>query len=93
MAMSDDLIRRQELLKLPRRKGYAVNGWEEYIRVDDIKDLPSVQPRKGKWIKTDRWDEVCDTLCECSECHSFVLVEEDYKYCPYCGADMRGDAE
>ena len=56
--------------------------------------LPSIQPRKGKWIETDRWDEVCDILCECSECHSFVLVEEDYKYCPYCGADMReGDAE
>lgn len=29
----DDLISREEVLKLPQRKGYAVNGWETYIRV------------------------------------------------------------
>ena len=38
-----DLISREEILKLPQRKGYAVNGWETYIRVSDIKELPSAQ--------------------------------------------------
>ena len=38
-----DLISREEVLKLPQRKGYAVNGWETYIRVSDIKELSSVQ--------------------------------------------------
>ena len=41
-----ELISREEVLKLPQRKGYAVNGWETYIRVSDIKDMPSVQPDK-----------------------------------------------
>ena len=39
-----DLISREEILKLPQRKGYAINGYESYIRVSDIKHLPSAQP-------------------------------------------------
>ena len=35
-----DLISREEILKLPQRKGYAVNGWETYIRVSDISTDP-----------------------------------------------------
>lgn len=50
-----DLISRKELLKLPQRKGYAVNGWETYIRVSDIKELPSVQP---PW-NPDEWCHDC----------------------------------
>ena len=38
-----ELINRQEVLKLPQRKGYAVNGWDTYIRVSDIKELSPVQ--------------------------------------------------
>ena len=41
-----DLISREEILKLPQRKGYAVNGWETYIRVSDIKELPSTQQKQ-----------------------------------------------
>lgn len=45
-----ELISREEVLKLPQRKGYAVNGWETYIRVSDIKELPSVQPKTQKLL-------------------------------------------
>lgn len=38
-----ELISREEVLKLPQRKGYAVNGWDTYIRVSDIKELSPVQ--------------------------------------------------
>lgn len=38
-----DLISREEILKLPQRKGYAINGWETYVRVSDIKELPTAQ--------------------------------------------------
>lgn len=38
-----EMIDKQQVLKLPQRKGYAVNGWETYIRVSDIKELSSVQ--------------------------------------------------
>lgn len=38
-----EMIDKQQVLKLPQRKGYAVNGWETYIRVSDIKELSPVQ--------------------------------------------------
>lgn len=88
-----DLISREKILKLPQRKGYAVNGWETYVRVSDIKELPSEQPeRTGKWIdcnNSEHW--------KCSECgyrgpyswddqHGFEEWLSDY--CPNCGARM-----
>ena len=66
-----------------------------------IIDLPSVRPRKGKWI---RWHETLEDAsgveyiprCKCSECgeeyeaHSTRFIN----FCPNCGADMReGDSE
>ena len=53
--------------------------------------LPSVQPRKGKWIKTEFLK-----LRECSCCHVRwgMYDVENFDFCPNCGADMReGDAE
>lgn len=57
--------------------------------------LPSAQPQrqKGEWIEDDDgWDEV---IWRCSECDAvFTLVdgtpkENEYYFCPHCGADMR----
>lgn len=61
-----------------------------------LKLLPSVRPRKGKWI---RWHETLEDAsgveymprCKCSECgkeyeaHSTRFIN----FCPNCGADMR----
>lgn len=59
-----DLISREEVLKLPQRKGYAVNGWETYIRVSDIKELPSVQTREVECEKCYWSDEKgCSIFC------------------------------
>ena len=81
-----DLISREEVLKLPQRKGYAVNGWETYIRVSDIKELPSV-PRRGKWIEaSEDWRNQI-TWWQCSECGTPSSIKSNF--CPNCGADMR----
>ena len=78
-----EMIDKQQVLNLPRRKGYAVNGWDEYIRVSDIEQLPSVQPRVGKWERG-----------RCSECHEFRPRVYDFNFCPNCGASMKaGDVE
>ena len=59
-------------------------------------ELPSAQPerKRGKWIEDDDgWDEV---IWRCSECDAvFTLIdgtpkENEYYFCPHCGADMRG---
>ena len=76
------------------------NGYIEkrgyFVNVDDIRQLPSVQPsRKGHWIEKDGYDG--DTYYDCSECgESWTTIDgtpwnNGMKFCPNCGADMRGD--
>ena len=49
-----------------------------------------VEVKKGKW-EEERW---CDNFQHnCSLCHKTVRVHPrsvEYKYCPYCGARMKG---
>lgn len=68
---------------------------------DELRKLPSVQPerKKGKWI---RWYEEIESgsctdyipHCKCSECGTDINARSSLfiKFCPYCGADMRGGA-
>ena len=62
-----------------------------------IKDLPTIQPKKGEWIQTDEWKETVDGFErwgyfeKCSKCgYVFKELEID-NFCPNCGADMRGE--
>ena len=52
-----------------------------------IEDAPTIEERKkGKWIEldfTEAWEYKCD---QCGRLSDF----KD-NFCPYCGADMRGD--
>lgn len=52
-----------------------------------IQVLPSAYPKKGKWIEksTGGWH-----FYRCSECGD-VEWDAPNNYCPYCGADMRGE--
>ena len=49
--------------------------------------------KNGKWIK-EHWHS--DHVRQCSACHVTQTVTTyrgvvNFKFCPYCGADMRGD--
>lgn len=53
-----------------------------------VNSLPSAEPKHGEWIdwlgKGNEWE--C-SVCKCSiESHGSIA----YRYCPMCGADMRG---
>ena len=55
-----------------------------------LERVPSIEPRKGRWIWTEN-DE-----CICSECGEEDIMNFDGVYmmndfCPNCGADMRSD--
>lgn len=52
--------------------------------IEDIKELPSVQPQRktGKWIYA--WNDY-----KCSVCGEIVLRHK-YQFCPNCGAKMEG---
>ena len=63
----------------------------KYVKVRDAKELPSTQPKNGKWIRHDEIKNVYGGICiECSECgENYVVQYIDYeKYCRNCGAKM-----
>ena len=69
------------------------------IAASCVYNLSATQPerKRGKWIEDDDgWDGV---IWRCSECDAlFTLVdgtpeENEYYFCPHCGADMRGEQD
>lgn len=67
----------------------SLEGVGELMASGEMEDisLPSAQPeRTGRWIKNS------PVTMKCNQC-GFVIKDWDwhrFKYCPNCGADMRG---
>lgn len=88
----DDCISRQAAI-------YIASGYCHPANVaKELAELPSVQPKRGKWIwngDTLDWER----LHYCSECKKYALRDTDGKYevlsdfCPNCGTDMRGSKD
>ena len=75
-----DLISRQDAIDAWDK--LSKRGRTEFDQV--LMTLPSAEPKTGHWI-----DEETNYLC--SECHRGCWVNSDY--CPWCGANMRGEKE
>ena len=64
-----------------------------------IKSLPSAQPKPeiGHWVEIgdepyDEWEcDVCGFVIDGSGCIDPEEYRDIYRFCPNCGADMRGD--
>lgn len=80
--------------------GIDVTGGGDGLFAELYLSLPCAD-RKGKWIYHDDDDMRYDTY-HCSSCRKLFTVDaerfddigfvkEDLKYCPNCGADMRGE--
>ena len=83
----DDLLEVDAILKCNKK-----------IRIA-LKLMKSAQPerKKGRWIEQDDgWDGV---YYQCSECREpFILIDgtpadNQYNFCPNCGADLRQEGE
>ena len=88
---SEDCISRQDVIdEINRIYPDAYNNYNAYSELFNfIDDLPSVQPKIGRWIKNaEEWQNV-DPPYFCSECGRASLRQENF--CCSCGADMRGD--
>ena len=84
----DDLISRQAAIDSFR---YDDDGtaWNMDDIVYRLEQFPSVQPEreKGQWIADNHDFWVCSNCKFPSEAHGANIL---YKFCPNCGADMRG---
>ena len=61
------------------------------VALAELKTMPAadvVERKKGKIIIRSNMLDGED--CYCSECDHWGLMP-DYQFCPYCGADMRGE--
>lgn len=79
-------------------------SYAEKSRVDEldtaiatIVNLPSAEPKRGKWIDAvipndngDLFVQVCD---QCNTFFPLAYTGGGHHFCPNCGADMRGDTE
>jgi translation initiation factor 2 beta subunit (eIF-2beta)/eIF-5 len=60
-----------------------------------LKEIPSVE-NKGEWllygyVSTKQIENCTERYC-CSKCHNIISRDFRYfKFCPNCGADMRGE--
>lgn len=82
----NDLISRRAAIKaiddLPNcYNGYSDTYDKAYI-IGTLEEVPSVEPKKGKWIYHDPLD-----VFECSVCGR-QMVRNIFNYCPWCGAKM-----
>lgn len=94
------LINREDLIAEYDRVHVGAPGGARKLMVD----APTVESerKKGKWIhgrelSREMIGDVVTAIFyegwECSECHCLVSEEREplWKYCPSCGADMRGE--
>ena len=84
-----DAVSREAVIKL-----FNGNiGSESALILHMVKKLPSVTQKSGKWILL---DECANSGYYCSNCQKKLVKEgwsntvKKIKYCPNCGADMRG---
>jgi hypothetical protein len=91
---------------IKREDAIEVIGWfsditcyveaEEAVIVNRINSIPSadvVEAKRGKWKPICDANELGDCIqigIYCSEC-GFDQTFCESPYCPYCGADMRGE--
>ena len=82
----DELISREAVLKLAKDLTFEGGCKHRCVDATEIKLLPTIKPKTGRWIDreaydTDRW--------ECSECGRTEPYKENY--CPNCGARMESE--
>lgn len=72
--------------------------------VDAIDNAPTIEPKRGEWIRQEAQHKVDKTVLDCrvcSECGAAYVIHNNIKdldtdppnFCPNCGADMRERSE
>ena len=84
---------------LPKYTGYALSADEVAKAVENAPTVDAVERKRGEWIEENRRPK--SMMFYCSECHRTAYDPQNhhggrkrcrYRFCPNCGADMRGEA-
>ena len=93
-SLGTDCISRQEAIDAT----WEDTGYTDPFNVmtairDRIRQLPTIQPKRGRWISADAIFGGVPFYCsECGEnTRDTVMGEPRWNFCPNCGADMRGE--
>lgn len=91
-----DLISRQEAIDIVHwyyRNMYGEDA--ERSICESIENLPSAEPKRGKWLETEQPMGWIDVRCAtCSECGKDYILDEytiedfGWNFCANCGAKM-----
>ena len=83
--MSEDLIKRSDAIDVLYHYQESVEmGIQSFsLAVKAMYDIPTIEPKRGRWIPVDNGHHV-----RCSECGRCGFASNNF--CPNCGADMRG---
>lgn len=91
--MSQDLIRRNDAIvaiyearrAMPLKGVFADTMSWAIARANAI---PTIKPKRGEWVVNDIG------MFECTACKKMTFSKSMlWKYCPFCGADMRKEGE
>ena len=93
----DDLISRRQAIDIAKELTITIEGYEMHNQAvtnycAEIIQLPPIQPKRGKWIKTARWGRVY----YCDQCRNYLDFDGvnagrgSTNYCPNCGCRMDG---
>ena len=100
----EDLIKREDAIKAVAQdlmyesciqSEYASDELSDWIEVAKVmlEEVPSADRPQGEWICHEGGWKGLDyypTKYECDQCHHYVDVASDKKFCPNCGARMKG---
>ena len=105
---SGDCISRQAAVDTLRKmQTYKLFAGDDMLLINqaeaqtELMMLPPAQPERktGHWVETgdepyDEWEcDVCGFVIDGSGCIDPEEYRDVYKFCPNCGADMRGEQE
>ena len=93
-----DYIKREDAINMVRNTFTGMTADTLELRINDIPSADVAPVRRGRWESFE--DVFMETCYQCSECGlSFYLAdggtpkENEYHYCPNCGAKMDGGKE
>lgn len=97
----DDLISRQAVIDALDKRFDSIpmeQTSEILLLRKDLREMPPIQPKRGRWIYCEDTTADCVDGYRCDQCGFFVPWDyqhksidyiKDYNFCPNCGADMK----